>query len=474
MARLKKLGKVYYIYQDERVYFDPNNPPMGKTQATHGKIPVRVQRALKRGWNYYYSTVWHNTGETVGWLAEKKLDAWNKKYASSRSNTREDVLLRVAIEHLGEFFKASPDYAKSDRYVLGNLSKGLGAKSLGSMRVEDWDKYSADESARGILASTIQRRLNVLRTIYRESKRMGFYVGTSPFEGMKARSTPNDARQISLELDQQAMLLKACYDPQLVSIYRKALGDQGRVDTLSIEQLEGLGYSPDQFPVKKFVGYMKYQSRVQNLDPQTLKDMVKIELVFGLRLAEIIGKSTQRDGKWETRIGLRVGNYDPAERTLVVTRSKQKRDRAMKLVNRKTVFPVPDAIAEILERHCAGKESNDLIFTRKSGEPFEAIMIWRSFGKAAIFSGIKVPIEDANGLAQFETLTFRDLRHVATSNMVDSGMDPVDVARYLGHSSSHMLEKVYFNTRTKGQMDRHREGFGQVMERLANEKNGLR
>jgi integrase len=474
MASLKKLGKIYYIYQDERIYFDPANPPMGKTKATKGKVTVRVQRALDRGWNYYYQTIWHSTGETVGWLAERKLEQWNRRYATARSNQKEDVLLRVAIERLGDYFKASHHYAKRDRYVLSSLSSQLGNKSLGSMRVEDWDKYAADEAARGVVANTIQRRFYMLRTIFRESKRLGFFDGAGPFAGVKVRHTASHPRQISLEVEQQAQLLKACWDPALASLYRSGVPDREQVKGLSYAKLEALGYPSDQFPKEKVVEYLRYQDRAENMDPQTLRDLVQFELVFGLRLAEIIGQSTKKDGEWQIRGGLRVSNYDPVERTLVVVRSKQKREQTMKAVNRKTTFPVPEVIAEILDRHCNGKQIDDLIFTRKSGEPFEAVMIARPFEKAAAFSGIEVPIEDVHGVSHMETITFRDLRHVATSNMMDTGMECEDVARYLGHSTTKMLYQVYYNTRTKGQLDKHREGFGRVVARLSPPTVGIR
>jgi integrase len=463
MARLKKLGKIYYISQDEKVYFDPANPPKGTTRNTKGKIPSRVQRALDRGHSYYFKTKWHNTGETVGWLAERKLDDWNRKRMSARTGQAGDVLLKVAVDSLSEYFQESIHYSTQDKYVLTALSNALGMLSMGSIQLGHWETYCKREREGGISASTLQRRFTVLRTIYREAKRRGIYTGINPFVGMSGRTQGNPPRKITLEVEQQDWLRKCCYDPELAAIFDGVKHLDPKTRAFPEGTLEQLGYPAEKYSFEMVWDHMKYWEHSRNMTPQILRDLVELELTFGLRLAEIVGMSYKRAGKSEVRGGLRVGHYDPVKKSLVVIRSKQKRDRNVKEVSRKTTFPVPPYLAEILGRYCKGKGQEDLIFTTKTGKPVEKIHIWRAFAEAASFSQIKVPVEDIRGLTHLEVLSFRDLRHVAASNMIErAGFGLHDVARYLGHSNTHMLEQVYYNERTQSQLDKHRNDFAQL------------
>jgi integrase len=161
--------------------------------------------------------------------------------------------------------------------------------------------------------------------------------------------------------------------------------------------------------------------------------------------------------------GLRVRHYDPVTQRLYVIRTKQsKEDQASKKVTEIKVIP---AIAAILEKHSQGKAPDDFIFCFKDKSPIMDIR-W-AFDEAVSFAGIRLKEVGSCGENLEMRLQFRDLRHVAANNLIESGLGMEEVAYYLGHSSTTMLQAVYYTRRKGSQLEHHaalvEKGMGRVL-----------
>jgi hypothetical protein len=154
-------------------------------------------------------------------MAERILDKWNKSYEPRQKLLQTDLMLRDAIEKLSDHFVLNPDYGFADKYVLTHLVAEWGNKTLGNIMASDLDAY-CDKYLKTLTGSTIRKRFNTLREIYREAKAKKLYVGPSPFTDFSRNLPANShARRITLEYDEQACLLKACYDPAPIALYRR-------------------------------------------------------------------------------------------------------------------------------------------------------------------------------------------------------------------------------------------------------------
>ncbi len=96
---------------------------------------------------------------------------------------------------------------------------------------------------------------------------------------------------------------------------------------------------------------------------------------------------------------------------------------------------IPEPLVEELARHLAtyrpGAGPGDLVFTGSRGMPLR-----RSFA-ARVFK----PAVERSGLDP--TLTFRGLRKVATSYMVDDGVHPRVIQYRLGHATVRLSQELY-------------------------------
>jgi len=88
------------------------------------------------------------------------------------------------------------------------------------------------------------------------------------------------------------------------------------------------------------------------------------------------------------------------------------------------------------------KGDEDPIFASRSGGPLQHRNATRRGFEAA---------RDEAGLP--EQLTFHDLRHAAASRLIAAGLDPVTVARFLGHKDASVTLKVYAHYFNRDQRD---------------------
>jgi integrase len=90
-----------------------------------------------------------------------------------------------------------------------------------------------------------------------------------------------------------------------------------------------------------------------------------------------------------------------------------------------------DAAREFLQAACAGRRSNDLIFTRTDGRPWEKSQQQALMQKASERAGI-TPV-----------INFHATRHTFASHTVMNGAPLLVVAQALGHTDTRMVEKHY-------------------------------
>ena len=93
-------------------------------------------------------------------------------------------------------------------------------------------------------------------------------------------------------------------------------------------------------------------------------------------------------------------------------------------------IPITDEAAEFFETHTLGMDPNDFVFLRPDGTNWEKNQYIRPFKEAVKNAGL-------------EEMVFHELRHTFASTLLMAGVNPVALAKAMGHTSSRMIEKHY-------------------------------
>jgi integrase len=144
--------------------------------------------------------------------------------------------------------------------------------------------------------------------------------------------------------------------------------------------------------------------------------------------------------RWSEAIGLRVGRVHFLSRTLEVSETIAEVEGRLSVEATKTessvrTLSIPEPLIEELARHlatyCPGAGPDELVFTGPKGMPLRRSFAARVFKPAVTRAGLD------------PTLTFRGLRKVATSFMVDDGVHPRVIQYRLGHATARLSQELY-------------------------------
>jgi integrase len=106
---------------------------------------------------------------------------------------------------------------------------------------------------------------------------------------------------------------------------------------------------------------------------------------------------------------------------------------------RKAIIPIPSRLMTVLRY--ARQRGTDFGYVIRPPENRRRVMTAQE--KAAPLKDIKGSFQAACQRAGLEDVTPHTLRHTAASWMVQAGVPLFEVARYLGHTSTAMVEKTY-------------------------------
>jgi integrase len=159
--------------------------------------------------------------------------------------------------------------------------------------------------------------------------------------------------------------------------------------------------------------------------------------------------------RWGEAAGLRVRDVDLLRRRINVNRSAVEVGSTIEVgtpkSHKRRSVPFPATLVPALGEACAGKDSDDLVFSDLRGE-----FIKRAHNDIGWFGS-------AVRAAGLERITPHSLRHTAASLAVRSGANVKAVQRMLGHASAAMTLDVYTDL-FDGDLD---EVAGRLDERLA-------
>lgn len=155
-----------------------------------------------------------------------------------------------------------------------------------------------------------------------------------------------------------------------------------------------------------------------------MKDFVYAAVGIGARFGELTA--------------LTVADWHPARQTLAVQKAWKKGRSGHYVGKPKTTagfrqVPVGDAVAEMLDRHCHGREPGDLIFTAPRGGRIRQNV----FGTDRWHPALKVA--HAKGLSKQPR--FHDLRHTHISWLRDAGLPDAAIKDLVGHAGEEMTSK---------------------------------
>lgn len=190
---------------------------------------------------------------------------------------------------------------------------------------------------------------------------------------------------------------------------------------------------------EKHKGEFLNQKQVKELLKLFKGSVVEIPVVlcalFGFRRGEVLGL------KWHS--------IDMEKRTITVSETLQQHIGGSITVPPKTessyrTLPIPDSVYNLLKAHRQEQERlkellkgeyiiSDYVCTWKNGRVIEPNYLTRTFHK--IISESDLP-----------TIRLHDLRHSVASNLLDMGFTVVQVAEWLGHSSSATTLNYYAHT----------------------------
>lgn len=468
MAFLQKWQGQYRIGWQERVPFSHANPPTDR----NGKVLAAAVKAIQQKKQYFFRTKWKWLGRITKEQAEQIKAGYEK--AKIPKTAFDDVLFRDAIKEVIPYFTDRPDFERDGKYRVKEFEGLFGSRYISTIKPLELQGYMDTELGKGNAQATVRRKLVMLRTLFRLFKEKGLHTGESPFAGIKLHYFGGKPREITLEDSQQRDLLRACYDERLTAIFLacrkqvrtkkgvrgKKLYDAVNKDTFRMfekraKEVMALGY-PD---VEKTFQHLLFQNQGRTIDPAVLYDIVYLTLTYGLRKGEIVGVGYTQGGKTVRRDGLRAGHWDAEKRILTVLRTKVKKSGGVK-ISRWMVTP---KIAAMLDRYCQGKKLDEFIFTNNGNQIHDFA---KSFEVAVKFAGVEIESINDKGMKEMIRPVFRDLRHVATCNMLDAGMTVEEVMRVLGHTTSKMVQMVYGNRMKESTMKRHSELVAVGMDRI--------
>jgi integrase len=171
-------------------------------------------------------------------------------------------------------------------------------------------------------------------------------------------------------------------------------------------------------------------TRVQG---RTLKPIVSTALATGARRGELLA--------------LRIGDFDPASRTLRIERAIEQTKSGLRIKQPKTkhgrrTIALPPTVADELRAHIVRVQErrlalgmgratdDDLLFPRYDGQMRSPHWLTQKFEQ--LMSSMKI-----------EGPTFHSLRHTHASQLIASGMDVLTISRRLGHGSPTITLRVY-------------------------------
>jgi integrase len=462
MAFLQKTkGGTYRLGSLYRAAFNPSNPPRN----ADGEVLVAVERALAAGRTYYLKPRWKNLQVTNKEEAERlQRDFEREQEGTETPAAYDDLLFRDALAKVLPSLAAKDDFEHCNRPVVNQLERFFGARYLRRIKVGDVQKYVDAELKRGLVGATVKRRLNTLGSVYKLFRQQGIYLEAPPTAGVNIPNSHSQPREVTLENWQQRALLKACWDPKLLAIFEQCMVEgKGqlhkwsknrlalRLETSEVllkrvfklfksreAEVKALGYEQD---LKRVFDHCVYQNHGRTLDPETLYDIVLLTLTYGLRKGETIGVGNTVHSKTIRKLGLRAGHWDPGKNVLTVMRTKLKDKGGVK---RSQIMVAPH-IAAMMNKRCKDKEPDDFVFDNRG---LQINDFAKCYEEAVNFAGIEVEITNEKGMQEKIRPQFRDLRHVACTNMIDINLGVEEVARILGHTNTVMIQKVY-NNRSK-------------------------
>jgi len=127
----------------------------------------------------------------------------------------------------------------------------------------------------------------------------------------------------------------------------------------------------------------------------------------------------------------RVRDVQLRTRKLVLT--KHKRTRTMRVAETRVITLNAEAFA-ILSRRCTGKGSEDYLFIRGNGKPWDKDLLDERFRKVREWAQVR------------DKITIYDFRHLWISEALMAGVDVFTVAKMAG-TSVQMIEKTYGHLR---------------------------
>ncbi|WP_336790351.1 tyrosine-type recombinase/integrase [Gordonia malaquae] len=111
---------------------------------------------------------------------------------------------------------------------------------------------------------------------------------------------------------------------------------------------------------------------------------------------------------------------------------------------------VPDHVAEILDRHAAGKHAGEQLFTTRDGAVLRRGNVRRDWWDAAVLevwppsdAEVKAAKREGRSAKPSLEVTPHDLRHTAASLAIRAGANVKVIQRMLGHASAKMTLDLY-------------------------------
>jgi integrase len=153
--------------------------------------------------------------------------------------------------------------------------------------------------------------------------------------------------------------------------------------------------------------------------------------------------------------GVRHGEMNRIRRSDIDWRERTIRILQGKTGNYKTVGPLGPLAMQILKEFCEYSET-DFVFSRSGNITPKFYKTLRTVCERA---GVPYGRETRNGIV------FHDLRHTATTRLLEDGISPKTVQEWMGWADSSFV--LYYSHATK----KSREKAGRSLERLANKKS---
>ena len=188
----------------------------------------------------------------------------------------------------------------------------------------------------------------------------------------------------------------------------------------------GIRLKPDQHRERPTLGPEDLK-KIADRMAERYRPMVFLAGVLGLRWSEVAA--------------LRVGRIDFLRSTIIVAEAMPEVDGRPVPGKPKTkaghrTLAVPPFLIEMISEHLVrrglkAENAHELVFAAPSGGPLRA---------SNFRNRVWAPAVEAAG---YSALTFHDLRHAATSLMVEAGEHPRVIQHRLGHSTARLSMELY-------------------------------